>query len=171
MAFQTVFQYISCYSLSASSSALFALQLQFQYISCYSLSIQRILVRLLLIAFQYISCYSLSVPSPVLSLIDTCFNTSHVTLYRWIPNPVCMIFVVSIHLMLLFIPLAVQCNIAVVRFQYISCYSLSVNPLASLILDIVSIHLMLLFILPHHWLQNYADSGFNTSHVTLYRRC
>ena len=76
-----------------------------------------------------------------------CFNTSHVTLYlcsdrRNLPH-----FLVSIHLMLLFILL---------RFPLRSLWRL------------VSIHLMLLFISFLYGTDGSVTS-FNTSHVTLYR--
>ena len=98
--------------------------------------------------FQYISCYSLSILISERSQIKTgfntshvtlylrygagliprcCFNTSHVTLYRkatkgWQRNNV-----VSIHLMLLFIVFKLLNKEKKQRFQYISCYSLSVH--------------------------------------------
>ena len=122
-----VFQYISCYSLSATQtgqtytiyrvsihlmllfiwkpSANGLLRSMFQYISCYSLSI--IWNQLLdgLKTFQYISCYSLS---------------------KWCRCPgSCSL--VSIHLMLLFIQDCIKKATRFHSFQYISCYSLSVN--------------------------------------------
>ena len=78
----------------------------------------------------------------------SCFNTSHVTLYRFlIQQPIPSIFV-SIHLMLLFISKNGFTCSSYNLFQYISCYSLSVL----LTMD----------------LRFYPC--FNTSHVTLYRR-
>ena len=53
----------------------------FQYISCYSLSIFPMYTGFVRM-FQYISCYSLSCRSNNLR-IGICFNTSHVTLYRY----------------------------------------------------------------------------------------
>ena len=74
------------------------------------------------------------------------FNTSHVTLYR---NPVSAWSVaagVSIHLMLLFISKSDVKEVNLNRFQYISCYSLSLRPQENI---------------P-------CQTRFNTSHVTLY---
>ncbi len=95
------------------------------------------------------------------------FNTSHVTLYLFRHLLPVLFPLVSIHLMLLFIPSSglEKCNqdrfntshvtlyryfkrnsVCCLTFQYISCYSLSVL-LASLVIMLkVSIHLMLLFI-------------------------
>ena len=77
----------------------------------------------------------------------TGFNTSHVTLYRKTVSHRKAKRHVSIHLMLLFIG-----NLTITfsdgdRFQYISCYSLSVQHSPhGLVQNLVSIHLMLLFI-------------------------
>ena len=96
--------------------------------------------------FQYISCYSLSIVLHCLQFRIPRFNTSHVTLYLrcswfWIN-----LNVVSIHLMLLFINDKGKFNGSKKQFQYISCYSLSLQaaPLSS------------------------EYPCFNTSHVTLY---
>ena len=98
-----------------------------------------------------------------------CFNTSHVTLYRQFLPKKFRILCVSIHLMLLFIdiypnqsnnkdfsfntshvtlyPTWADIEVALATFQYISCYSLSVEAQSpSGALTYVSIHLMLLFI-------------------------
>ena len=77
----------------------------------------------------------------------TCFNTSHVTLYRL--KPVCGMeslwcFNTS-HVTLYH--LANKCVLVITQFQYISCYSLS----------------------PFVLLLKAQQAGFNTSHVTLYR--
>ena len=121
----SVFQYISCYSLSYSNhlrqiatlcfntshvtlyhfaAAVLAFLSMFQYISCYSLSAAISDAMSALTTFQYISCYSLSLP------------------VLWHTNRSFL-------------------------FQYISCYSLStfiqISPTTRIL---VSIHLMLLFI-------------------------
>ena len=97
--------------------------------------------------FQYISCYSLSEYGNLKKLQKSCFNTSHVTLYRvktqlradhprsFNTSHVTLYlnvkqFIekrkrVSIHLMLLFILLLQPVQNCQARFQYISCYSLS----------------------------------------------
>ena len=74
------------------------------------------------------------------------FNTSHVTVYRFTQ------------------PVIIDKN----KFQYISCYCLSLRPPNIPYTLNISIHLMLLFIgnafiLSRIWL------NFNTSHVTVYR--
>ena len=142
-----MFQYISCYSLSeipgrdeyifkSVSIHLMLLFIEyenfgsvfrcaFQYISCYSLSLIGTRKNFYVPMFQYISCYSLSVRTCPGYNTLSCFNTSHVTLYRK-----CKFFP----------------NVTTV-FQYISCYSLSAmikNQTKSS--TYVSIHLMLLFI-------------------------
>ena len=98
--------------------------------------------------FQYISCYSLS-PTP--KGCDECpcsFNTSHVTLYPPPDGRKTRRKKVSIHLMLLFIQYRSNPSGHQQVFQYISCYSLSVD-----------------FTIE----KNYRP-GFNTSHVTLYQQ-
>ena len=65
-----------------------------------------------IIGFQYISCYSLSLAVGAVVSKLMCFNTSHVTLYRYTLPP----------------------GTLWQRFQYISCYSLSlVFPIFSLL--------------------------------------
>ena len=139
--------------------------------------------------FQYISCYSLSEYGNLKKLQKSCFNTSHVTLYRvktqlradhprsFNTSHVTLYlnvkqFIekrkrVSIHLMLLFILLLQPVQNCQARFQYISCYSLSNGKKNSRNGQQVSIHLMLLFIsipaVSPAW-----PRSFNTSHVTLY---
>ena len=97
------FQYISCYSLSSWEFCHAISFCEFQYISCYSLSSRGLMISGSWRTFQYISCYSLS-----------CIYRRR---YR-------SIFIVSIHLMLLFISNRSWCG---GRWR-------------------VSIHLMLLFI-------------------------
>ena len=142
----TLFQYISCYSLSWKSWAgtyriwnvsihLMLLFISFPHVSIF-----------LLTPFQYISCYSLSVSSRPNCDHWKSFNTSHVTLY-----------------------LAGKKKVEEeTTFQYISCYSLSLSALSNALSiagfntshvtlylikqfsiqnnNLVSIHLMLLFI-------------------------
>ena len=117
---------------------------------------------------QYISCYSLSDSLVFKSRLHARFNTSHVTLYQrsrqWsflltevsihlmllfishYNSTLEIIYTVSIHLMLLFINDKGKFNGSKKQFQYISCYSLSLQaaPLSS------------------------EYPCFNTSHVTLY---
>ena len=97
------FQYISCYSLSEKFAVSDYIVNKFQYISCYSLSFTgrrekreiAVSIHLMLLfirvatviescfaKFQYISCYSLSALYYSDQALETCFNTSHVTLYR-----------------------------------------------------------------------------------------
>ena len=75
--------------------------------------------------FQYISCYSLSEYGNLKKLQKSCFNTSHVTLYLNVKQFIEKRKRVSIHLMLLFILLLQPVQNCQARFQYISCYSLS----------------------------------------------
>ena len=96
--------------------------------------------------FQYTSCYSLSSSASCFSFLLPGFNTSHVTLYRCKGPRKCPGSLVSIHLMLLFIYsrwslmrtkwrfntshvtlylTAHEPDYPILKFQYISCYSLS----------------------------------------------
>ena len=77
---------------------------KFQYISCYSLSYVSQGGAINRIMFQYISCYSLSECLRCKYNRFFCFNTSHVTLYQCVSNFTENNSIVSIHLMLLFIP-------------------------------------------------------------------
>ena len=122
------FQYISCYSLSGSCSKYITESIRFQYISCYSLSWGRrqpteqtdVSIHLMLLFIE----------DELSKIADSGrFNTSHVTLYRYIRGII----------------------IVILWFQYISCYSLSVWSSLSFLKWFVSIHLMLLFIKLHLW--------------------
>ena len=117
------FQYISCYCLSQSSSV-------------HSLP-DSISIHLMLLfisgnywklvhgsGFQYISCYCLSQPPRHLHYQLRNFNTSHVTVYQFLP---------------------VMYNNDR-TFQYISCYCLSSRRRLFNSSSAISIHLMLLFI-------------------------
>ena len=85
---KTIFQYISCCSLSFFSSQVFRRTFLFQYISCCSLSKCPEFIKASDLGFQYISCCSLSI-------IFTYNN---------------YIFLISIHLMLQFILYGRICN-------------------------------------------------------------
>ena len=102
--------------------------------------------------------------------MHTSFNTSHITLYQTSGTGTDRRKQVSIHLMLLFIGKGCSNFSCLYTFQYISCYSLSINAKFISSHKPVSIHLMLLFI----GCPNRTHSGhyglFNTSHVTLYRK-
>ena len=121
---------------------------EFQYISCYSLSHTTQRRAWLQQPFQYISCYSLSIPASTSCSTCCSFNTSHVTLYLLRFHSVISLNIVSIHLMLLFIGEFLSEWDRTDAFQYISCYSLSVNYMD----------------------EDIKEQGFNTSHVTLYQR-
>ena len=101
-----MFQYISCYSLSVYGRCFCRRSLSFNtsHVTLYQTGFQLVPH---VFKFQYISCYSLSRNRPSLSHVVCCFNTSHVTLYRRkrYRNPGSKL--VSIHLMLLFICIAV----------------------------------------------------------------
>ena len=100
------------------------------------------------IEFQYISCYCLSYPNAPATGATYYFNTSHVTVYPIIQPVFWYHFLISIHLMLLFIILS--------------------NTVYH-ILSIISIHLMLLFIKMIR-LERANVMHFNTSHVTVYQK-
>ena len=75
------------------------------------------------------------------------FNTSHVTVYPFHNRTLHLLYLISIHLMLLFIAAASGEDLATTSFQYISCYCLSYTYLTpNIFLKFISIHLMLLFI-------------------------
>ena len=162
----------------------------FQYISCYSLSFlrshwthgRRVSIHLMLLfinlsawanfersLFQYLSCYSLSFFPSSKSCILNSFNTSHVTLYRFQSSFRKRWTSVSIHLMLLFIYLHWQNEFMRLKFQYISCYSLSLSlshiweKLLSFNTSHVTLYQLYLIC------KSLKYSSFNTSHVTLYQ--
>ena len=73
--------------------------------------------------------------------------------------------------MLLFICKQISERIIAIKFQYISCYSLSGIPHLRCRDGMeVSIHLMLLFIVHFQIRKMPSNYGFNTSHVTLYQK-
>ena len=77
----SVFQYISCYSLSSPfpPNLLYSKLVSIHLMLLFITSSQNIYYQYN--PFQYISCYSLSVNILILFLLSLCFNTSHVTLY------------------------------------------------------------------------------------------
>ena len=148
-----MFQYISCYSLSFAKEILDIACKGFQYISCYSLSQPGIGIDYAT-GFQYISCYSLSSIHLTTTLIsevsihlmllfinnrnimeckEICFNTSHVTLYRlWgARTGHCDICFNTSHVTLYRI--GVSKIVRKLKFQYISCYSLSETYILSMV--------------------------------------
>ena len=165
-----VFQYISCYSLSKYDFWIARYPAKFQYISCYSLSFQRDHLHFQIQRFQYISCYSLSGTTRTEVSPYRSFNTSHVTLYRhktlegaaFVGFQYVSCYSLSIE------QKAYEDGFTV--FQYISCYSLSGRGCCCTSSRFVSIHLMLLFITMTKGVFSEFE-GFNTSHVTLYRKC
>ena len=120
--------------------------------------------------FQYISCYSLSVSPFVSANVLGRFNTSHVTLYlrkRFFNGiPDC----VSIHLMLLFIPEDFLPVISSVKFQYISCYSLSFNAARDAVKSALFQYISCYSLSWTPVVSILVSISFNTSHVTLYRK-
>ena len=120
-----LFQYISCYSLSSIRRFKSCHRRTFQYISCYSLSILPLLLEMVEISFntshvtlyllgmffiqspllfQYISCYSLS--NLILSSQVGIYKFQYISCYS-LSLRQCQkdsVYLVSIHLMLLFIP-------------------------------------------------------------------
>ena len=77
--------------------------------------------------FQYISCYSLSAAAVERGVVTASFNTSHVILYHTKAGYHRYKKRVSIHLMLFFIETATGTRRTFYTFQYISCYSLSLD--------------------------------------------
>ena len=147
------FQYITCYSLSFHPD----LQVHGLLVSIHHmlLFIETVEIRDGdVYMFQYITCYSLSSSARLSCHMSHCFNTSHVTLYRvgfvryeiyllvsihhmllFIKFPRLRIYganFVSIHHMLLFISFLACASTALILFQYITCYSLSVSSPAHL---------------------------------------
>ena len=162
------FQYISCYCLSRPLRLIPLPFRGFQYISCYCLSMHPTISSEKLRnfntshvtvyrkktsdysrwwTFQYISCYCLSLSVFNASSVNQDFNTSHVTVYQvWkmsslvnylISIHLMLLFIgwtsrksgrngnISIHLMLLFIKGWRKIHCPICGFQYISCYCLS----------------------------------------------
>ena len=165
-----IFQYISCYGLSVEERKALLQKLSFQYISCYGLSLRILCTRDCCTSFQYISCYGLSKEK----------TTGKTAL------------VISIHLMLRFIP---RNYITLDQIRRISIH-LMLRFIVDIIKDLlcqadISIHLMLRFIQmfllsvqlfqPFQYISCYGLSAsvlqsqtlyhdFNTSHVTVYRQ-
>ena len=122
------------------------------------------------VEFQYITCYSLLLQLMPQMESQSCFNTSHVTLYLLQTTQILHMEEVSIHHMLLFITFREHtlhgCSFVSIHhmllficsrqdsgenvpgFQYITCYSLSNTTRRMLCRNLC----------------------FNTSHVTLYQR-
>ena len=108
--------------------------------------------------------------APTLRCKSQDFNTSHVTLYRhktlegaaFVGFQYVSCYSLSIE------QKAYEDGFTV--FQYISCYSLSGRGCCCTSSRFVSIHLMLLFITMTKGVFSEFE-GFNTSHVTLYRKC
>ena len=146
-AFEMVFQYISCYCLSNSIQPLKSLFVKFQYISCYCLSDLQIFLLHCLRNFNtsHVTVYRFP-PGFTISVnryfntshvtVYLClgsdrkrniryFNTSHVTVYQRFGRPFRSRYLISIHLMLLFI--------------FFSAFTAKFK-------NAISIHLMLLFI-------------------------
>ena len=126
-----LFQYISCYGLSSSRKTNCDSFLKFQYISCYGLSLVQASVNLYLQLFQYISCYGLSWDKSDNSEHFYDFNTSHVTVYQKLmpcgTGTDCHFNTshVTVYLLRHFQNLS-----HLYKFQYISCYGLSMESLS-----------------------------------------
>ena len=122
----------------------------FQYISCYSLSNAESNRKILINGFQYISCYSLSFPDSPARIAHDSFNTSHVTLYliRTSRKLTPILRFNTSHVTLY--PIDRATAETTDKFQYISCYSLSLIRYKPFTFARVSIHLMLLFIYQSH---------------------
>ena len=159
-----MFQYISCCSLSQSSSERIWTTISFQYISCCSLSLlhqsqllhhkcfntSHVVVYLIACIssaasttqFQYISCCSLSIGCWIGRSGRWCFNTSHVVVYH-------PLSVLGSHkagfqyISCCSLSRTCAMTYCVSAFQYISCCSLSKNLCDDVLRECVSIHLML----------------------------
>ena len=118
----------------------------FQNISCYCLSSDNASFIVFPSLFQNISCYCLSSLCAWRTKIQTYFKTSHVIVYHFFTIPNTVAFIISIHLMLLFI------HIATFRSKGG---------------NIISKHLMLLFIGIGRMLTSRL-LHFKTSHVIVY---
>ena len=186
---RSVFQYISCYSLSRHTREDLNEDLGFNtsHVTLYHRSAREAAKKNFCFNTSHVTLYpgsgypenyqqEVSIHLMLLFIAQTAkimphrvrFNTSHVTLYQKLHQEKNYFTFVSIHLMLLFIqPGAHNCSDST-AFQYISCYSLSQERTWMCRGSVVSIHLMLLFIGSEP--TKTGDSGsFNTSHVTLYR--
>ena len=104
-----------------------------------------------------------------INILPVCFNTSHVTLYRYFRTVQISQTHVSIHLMLLFIGFRRNGRYPENGFQYISCYSLSHwrRRYTATKNCFNTSHVTLYHDLDH--IKETVDESFNTSHVTLYR--
>ena len=102
------------------------------------------------IEFQYISCYCLS--SSILLSISLTHISIHLMLLFIMSGPRLkfQLNFISIHLMLLFIYIQPSQGILLYKFQYISCYCLSLWLVTVVSFVRISIHLMLLFIVGVH---------------------
>ena len=97
------------------------------------------------------------------------FNTSHVTVYLYYISIAYFFHIISIHLMLLFIIKLIIPVPILERFQYISCYCLSMD-LFKLVGTIAIFQYISCYCLSRYSSQNaFCFGDFNTSHVTVYR--
>ena len=143
----TGFQYISCYSLSILLIALWPIRLCFNtsHVTLYLSYSPGDICNTVRFNTSHVTLYQKEKMNKLIDKIS--FNTSHVTLYPAAGSRPAKRFLVSIHLMLLFI---------------------STPPPFTICITVVSIHLMLLFI-SQRFLFLLQLPRFNTSHVTLYR--
>ena len=118
------FQYISCYCLSVLLllSCTFSKHFNTSHVTVYQISSIWCIPKP---TFQYISCYCLSQGKHLIRELTLNFNTSHVTVYQPPPAVPFWYFIISIHLMLLFIKKFRNTKVHAMSFQYISCYCLS----------------------------------------------
>ena len=185
-----IFQYISCYGLSACSEWLwiYAPNFNTSHVTVYPSGrrkptgnngisihlmlrfIQEIIAgKLDLSAFQYISCYGLSPIRIAVPLINFDFNTSHVTVYHKRSKVFPCLFTISIHLMLRFITVSQR-----PRYPYRSYFNTShvtvylyAHPRAVPEWNFNTSHVTVY--LPKSTINNIENGYFNTSHVTVYQ--
>ena len=118
---------------------------KFKYISCYSLSGRRMNTQVIFRIQIHLMLFFISmVRSP--DADSSYSNTSHVILYPG--GGICNVsgFNIQIHLMLFFILGWFVLASLLIKFKYISCYSLSLRRRLLVHVSLIQIHLMLFFI-------------------------
>ena len=96
------------------------------------------------------------------------FNTSHVTVYRYTRSSPTSSNLISIHLMLLFIPLKCCATCSSSTFQYISCYCLSETKVQKAVCAVAFQYISCYCLSKSQTLLRQITGYFNTSHVTVY---
>ena len=164
---QVIFQYISCYCLSIQTVAMYYNRIYFNtsHVTVYPCNKTPTASEA---SFQYISCYCLSLKMNLESQLQLNFNTSHVTVYPYKCFFGNVWYIISIHLMLLFISASQYVVFFAPLFQYISCYCLSCHFIICHYIRSLFQYISCYCLSAYIW--NYAtkEDYFNTSHVTVY---